>query len=151
MPSWLVGHEVEAIIALVALMALVVSIHAERRVSRLSSLEFPGVDAVWINVHKAGPREHGPPLEADIQEIHLSLKEREDQFSIADVRLTRWDEYWGWYGLRRRNAEGGTIILYVTKQERRMSDYPEFLRVKVERRGGVQAKCWHRVRVELPF
>jgi hypothetical protein len=57
--GWLEGHEVEAAIAVVAFATLIVSIHAERRLSRLSSMAFPGVTAKYVTTHRAGNRGDG--------------------------------------------------------------------------------------------
>jgi hypothetical protein len=70
-------------------------------------MQFPGVTAVWVTVHKAGPRDGIPPLVRDMHEIHLKF-ERAADFSIDKVGLTRWDAYWAEYSfLFRANHEGG--------------------------------------------
>lgn len=143
--SDLVGHGIQLVIAVVAIAALAVSVHAQRRLSRLGSMQFPGVRAVWETVHKAGPRDKLPPLAKDMHEIHLDLTEKKDEFSIAEVLLTRWDDYWAHYRLQSRTTDDHQLIAYIESDG---SPLPKFLRVKVERRGGVQAAWWQRVRIE---
>jgi hypothetical protein len=149
MLNWLVGHEVEAVIAIIALVALAVSIHAQRRMSQLGSMSFPAVIAEWIAVHKAGDRGKAiPPLERDLAEFRLQLTERVAEFSMAEIRLTRWDDYWSRYRLHIRVTGDNAIIGYVARLQDPAHPLPTTLRVKVERRGGVQAACWQRVRIE---
>ena len=45
MLTWLAGNEIEAISALIAVLALAVAIRAEIRIRRIQGLSFPGVTA----------------------------------------------------------------------------------------------------------
>ncbi len=137
---------IQLLIAAVAFMALIISAHAEWRLRQLGTLQFPGVVATWTAQHKAGPRDGAPPLETDTHEIALRLTDREDSFSIADARLVFWDDYWVRYSLRKQLDNYETV--YVSRLKDGRSPVPPFLKVRVERRGGIQAACWHKVRIE---
>lgn len=151
MPSWLAGHEVDAVITVIALAALILSAKAERRVARLDTMSFPGVSATWVKGHKAGPRSEFPPLLRDTDELRIAFTKPNPDFVIADVKLTKWEDYWDRYYLNRMQADDGSIRIYVSPTRMSRSPIPEFLRVKVERRGGVQAACWQLTRVEKEF
>ena len=116
--------------------------------SRLGSMQFPGVKAIWSAIHKAGPRDDIPPLVRDMHEIKLTLSENEENFSIADVKPPPWEDYWNWYRIMYGPSKGGERTVYIERLSANKPKIPEILRVKIERRGGVQAYWWQRTRIE---
>jgi hypothetical protein len=143
----LIGNGIQAAIAVTSLAALALSIWTQRKMSHLSSMQFPGVTAEFAGTHKAGPRDGAPPVVRDMQEIRLTLTDRSDQFVIADVKLTPWEAYWTHY-LLQHDGSGALGRIFVQRFKRKLSMLPQFLRVKVERKGGVQAASWQKVRIE---
>ena len=146
----LFGHAIQIVIAVAAVAGLMLSVWAQIRLSSLQGMQFPGVTAHLISKHEAGANDYGPPLNHDTYEFRLNLTHSNDDFSISEVRLTRWDAYWAEHTLKVRHHNGTQVSVFIGILMSRNGVLPNFLRARVERKGGAQTACWQKVRIEMP-
>lgn len=176
MPEWFTGHEVEAASTLIALFALGIAIHAEIKLWRINSMNFPGVRAEWEAFYKKHDiirsrdgQNSSPPCPMPIAKASISIIDRQDEFRIAGFKLRlvdrsiwpsniclfetygdppkAWERHANRLSLRMTDRKSESVA-YIDASN--VAGPPQFLRVKVERVGGTQSYCWQHVEIETP-
>ena len=167
MPTWLAGNEIEAISALIAVLAFAIAIRAEIRIRRIQGLSFPGVTAEWAKQYSTydvikSDAFASPPCPAPVSVVTVKIVGDSNEYQIAAFRLRRLDYGLGnpafyetagnpprawirrYYQSTVPDAGRGKMLLAYLDASN-VAGPPRHLKVKVERSGGIQVSCWQLV------